>query len=121
MNQHSHLPIYNTTFSLLKDLHQRVPKFAKLYKYTLGERMLDSTMNMLMIIIKANSQKDMKERVFLIEALMEKTDEMLIHIRIAEELKLFNSQNAYPFLAQKITDISRQSAGWKKTYNPQNL
>jgi hypothetical protein len=121
MNQSSQLPIYNSVFFLLKDLHQRVPKFSKLYKYSLGEKMLNTTMEMLMTITKANSQKDMKERVILIEILLEKTDQMLIHVRIAEELKLFNSQNAYPFLTQKIIDISRQSAGWKNIYIPQNL
>lgn len=121
MDQKSHLPIYNAAFALLKDLHQRVPKFPKAYKYSLGEKMLGCATDMLSIIAKANNKKDMSERVYLIGNLIEKTDEILVHVRIAEDLKLFNSQNAYPFLVEKVTDISRQGAGWKNIYIPQNL
>ena len=121
MDQKSYLPIYNVAFVLLKDLHQRVPKFSKLYKYTLGEKMLSCATDILSSIANANTQKDMNDRVRVIESLIQKTDDMLLYIRLAEELKLFNNKNAYPFLVEKVTDISRQATGWKNIYIPQNL
>ena len=36
MAQYSHLPIYNTAFSLLREMYERIPKFGKQYKYLLG-------------------------------------------------------------------------------------
>ena len=82
---------------------------------------MNSAADIVELIVKANGQKDMKERLYFIQILLEKTDEIILQIRIAEELKLFNNKNTYAFLIEKITDISRQATGWKNTYIPQNL
>ncbi len=120
MSQVSHLPIYNSALFLLKDLHERVTKFSKLHKYTLGQKITDYSTEIIIFISDANNEKKSYSRISIIEKIIRKTDELLVYIRVAEELKLFNNTKAYPYLIEKICEISRQSAGWKNIYLPQN-
>ncbi|MEI6191444.1 MAG: four helix bundle protein [bacterium] len=140
MSQSSHLPIYNSAFFLLKEYYKRVPKFPKQYKYFLGERMIECLVEIIKLVQEANNQKNNYKRVLVIDKIGEKIDELLLYTRIAGELFLFDKpekkekdkekENAsvenetsnlvYFFLSEKIVDLSRQNAGWKKYYTPQN-
>ena len=137
MSQSSHLPIYNSAFFLLKEYYKRVPKFPKQYKYFLGERMIESLVDIIKLVQEANNQKNNYKRVLIIDKVGEKIDELLLYTRIAGELFLFakpekeekekvgekkdESNRVYFFLSEKIVELSRQNAGWKKYYTPQNL
>ncbi len=121
MSQSSHLKIYNSAMFLLRDFYERVPKFSKQYKYILGEKMISCVVEIIMLITKANNERMDKRRVLIIEEIINKTDELFVYVRIAEELKQFNSSSAYSYLIEKITDISKQSTGWRKIYIPQNF
>jgi hypothetical protein len=143
MSQSSHLPLYNSTFFLLKEYHRRVPKFPKQYKYFLGGRMIESLVDIIKLIQEANNQKSNYKRILCIDKISEKIDELLLYTRIAGELFLFDrsekkekkdkdkekekvgvekeeSNRVYLFLSEKIVELSRQNAGWKKYYSPQN-
>ena len=137
MSQSSHLPIYNSAFFLLKEYYKRVPKFPKQYKYFLGERMIESLVDIIKLVQEANNQKNNYKRVLIIDKIGEKIDELLLYTRIAGELFLFakpekeekekvgekkdESNRVYFFLSEKIVELSRQNAGWKKYYAPQDL
>ena len=120
MSQISHLPIYNSSLFLLKDLHERVTKFSKLHKYTLGQKITCCATEIIILISDANNEKKSYSRISVIDKIIRKTDELLVYIRIAEELKLFNNEKSYPYLIEKICEISRQGAGWKNIYLPQS-
>ena len=115
------LKIYNSALFLLKDLYERVPKFSKQYKYLLGDKLIQCNVEILKEISKANAQKIKAQRVKHLDIILEYIDEMFIYIRIAEELHQFNSQNTYPYIFEKVLEISRQATGWKKLYIPQNF
>lgn len=120
MSQTSHLKIYNSGIFLLKDIYERLPKFSKQYKYLLGERIVDCLVEIIINITEVNNQKFTRKRVEGIDKILLKIDELFVYIRIAEELKQFNSVNAYPHLIEKINEIGKQATGWRKIYNPQN-
>ena len=139
MSQSSHLPLYNSAFFLLKEFYKRVPKFPKQYKYFLGGKTIESLVEIIKLIQEANNQKSNYKRVLCIDKIGEKIDELLLYTRIAGELFLFDksekkekkdkekvgmeseeSNKAYLFLSDKIVELSRQNAGWKKYYTPQN-
>ena len=105
---------------LLKDFYERVPRFSKQYKYLLGEKIIDCIIRMIMNIVSANGERVDHKRIIFIESILSNIEELFIYIRIAEELKQFKSATAYPFLIEKLMDISRQSSGWKKIYIPRN-
>lgn len=134
MSQSKHLPIYNSTFFLLKEYYKRVPKFPKQYKYFLGERMISTIVEILSLIHKANSQNSNYKRVLCLNKIEEKIDELFLYTRIANELFLFskpekkelsprekeNSNKVYFFLSEKISELSRQKNGVEKLlYSPE--
>ena len=141
MSQSSHLPLYNSAFFLLKEFYKRVPRFPKQYKYFLGGKMTESLVEIIKLIQEANNQKNNYKRVLCIDKIGEKIDELLLYTRIAGELFLFDksekkekkdkekekvgveseeSNKVYLFLSDKIVELSRQNAGWKKYYIPRN-
>ena len=121
MSHSSELKIYNSAIFLLKDLYERIPKFSKQYKYLLGERLIDCTIEIIKQISLANNERSKLKRVEHLDIVLQKIDEMFVYVRIAEELKQFKSSSAYLYLIEKLSEISRQGTGWRKIYLPQNL
>jgi hypothetical protein len=117
--QYSHLPIYNVAFDLLKELYQRVPKFAKQYKYFLGGRIIGYNVDIVSLIIQANSERDAQRRKYFLDELINIIELLTIHLRMASELKQLGTQKAYLYLSEKAVVLSKQAEGWKK-YMPQN-
>jgi hypothetical protein len=90
MSQSKHLPIYNSAFFLLKEYYKRIPKFPKQYKYFLGEKMVDTLVEVIRLIQEANSQNSNYKRVLCLNKIEEKIDELFLYNRIAGELFLFH-------------------------------
>ena len=119
MAQYSHLPIYNKAFAILREFYQRVPKFGKQYKYFLGGKLIEYSVDIIKIIIKANSERNQERRTELIEHLCTTIEMLITQLRIANELRQLGGQKSYLFLCELIVDLSKQAEGWKK-YTPQN-
>lgn len=112
MSRYAHLPIYNTAFDLLKELYIRVPKLNKQYKYTLGSSLISINMECIKMIIVANSLLKVERKGILTELIF-KIEEVIILLRITEELKLFSSDKQYLILMEKITNLAHQAEGWR--------
>ena len=119
MAQYSHLPIYNKAFVVLRELYIRVPKFGKQYKYFLGGKLIENAIEIIKLIIKANSERDKERRQAIIEHLCLTIEMLITHLRIANELKQLGGQKSYLFLCEMTVELSKQAEGWKK-YVPQN-
>ena len=117
MAQYSHLPIYNKAFSMLRELYQRTPKFGKQYKYFLGGKMIENSIEIIKLIIKANSERDKEKRTMMIENICLTAEMLIIHLRIANELRQLGGQKPYLYLCEMVIDLSKQAEGWKK-YSP---
>jgi hypothetical protein len=119
MAQYSHLPIYNKGFEVLRELYMRVPKFGKQYKYFLGGKLIENSVDIIKLIIKANSERDKEKRQAQIEYLCLTIEMLITHLRIANELRQLGGQKSYLFLCEMVVNLSKQAEGWKK-YTPQN-
>jgi len=86
MSQSSHLPIYNSAFFLLKEYYKRVPKFPKQYKYFLGERMIESLVDIIKLVQEANNQKNNYKRVLVIDKIGKKVNALPKKRPIKKEL-----------------------------------
>ncbi len=113
MSKYAHLPIYNTAFSILKELYIRIPKFGKSYKHTLGNRLLDAGQEIVILIIQANN--DRITRLQKIEELRKNAELLTILSRIADELGQWGGERIYLSFAEKIVSLSKQCEGWRKT------
>ena len=114
MSIYSNLPIYNNIFSLLKELYVRVPKFSKEYKYLLGEKMIKCCIDSMVLINQISSSKERTERTVLLLKIEDKMNELLVHIRIANELNQLIKKENYFFLSEKVVEILNQAENWKK-------
>jgi hypothetical protein len=112
MARYNHLPIYNTAFGLLKELYIRVPKLNKQYKYTLGSSLIFANMECIKYIVTANN-RPISERKEILTELIWKAEEIIILLRVVEELKLFSSDKQYLILMENVTNLARQAEGWR--------
>ena len=110
-----YVSIYTVAFGFLKELHMRVPKFSKQYKYFLGGKLIECNIEIIRLIISANNQRDMPLRATELAKLSEKIELLILHTRIAEELNQWGSQKGYLFLVEKLADLSKQAEGWRKS------
>lgn len=120
MAQYSHLPIYNKAFAVLRELYDRVPKFGKQYKYFLGGKLIENSVEIIKLIIKANSERDVEKRQVSMEYLCLTIEMLITHLRIANELRQLGGQASYLFLSEMVVDLSKQAEGWRK-YIPRNV
>jgi len=114
MSQYSQLPIYNSVFLLLKDLYEMVPKFAKQYKYLLGEKMLDYCVKTIILITQISEEKENEKRIIFVSKISDNINTLLIYTRLANELNQLGKESTYFYLSEKILDISNQTENWKK-------
>jgi len=100
-------------------MYMRVPKFGRQYKYFLGGKLVENNIEIIRLIIKANSERDKEKRQAQLEQLCLTIETMTTHLRIANELRQLGGQRPYLFLCEMIVDLSKQAEGWKK-YVPRN-
>ena len=91
---------------------QIVRHFARYHKYTIGSELRTLSRQVVLLIIKANNAQDKRPRL---EELLEKLEEMKILIRIAKEVKAFNSFHSFEVSVRHLDSVTRQCAGWLKS------
>ena len=89
MARYEHLPVYKAAMDMTIYFEQIVRHFARYHKYTIGSELRTLSRQVVLLIIKANNAQDKRPRL---EELLEKLEEMKILIRIAKEVKFFNSR-----------------------------
>ena len=120
MAKYEHLPIFRKATELTVYLENAVRGFSRYQKYSIGERLRQTSWDLLMLIVRANNE-DIDERFDLLSALREKGQEMRITLDIANELGAFPKKNAYPYSARLAVEINRQSEGWLKSVRGRSL
>ena len=63
MALHNELPVYKATYDLLLEIFKFTKEFGKEYKYTVGENLKKQTIDLLTLIYRANSRKDISIEV----------------------------------------------------------
>ena len=115
MAKYSHLPIYNTAFSLLREFYERIPKFSKQYKYLLGGELLKVNIEIIRLIIEINNERERKERLKLTKDLIWQCESLNILLRIADELLQLGGRKSYLYLVEKSVSLVKQAESWRKS------
>ena len=91
MAQYSELPVYKASYDLLLAIFHFVKNFTKEFKYTLGEKLKNETLEMLINIYRANRTKGNFYKA------IEKQNKLILHHKPdADEMKNFlSSMNSY--------------------------
>jgi uncharacterized protein (UPF0371 family) len=88
-----------------------VKNFQKEYKYTIGEKLKNEAIEMVIQVFKANVARDKKEH--LLKA-RENVEVIRLLIRLLKDLKQIDIKSLAD-INVKTEEISRQFAGWEKS------
>ncbi len=113
MSTYQELPVYKSTYDLLIGVFQFTKGFSKEYKYTVGESLKKETIELLVLIYRANSKK---EKVEVLQEAREHIEVIRLLVRVMNDLRQINL-SAFVQVNQKIEDVSRQLTGWQRAQN----
>lgn len=105
-------PVFQQAYELLKDIHLARRTFAKPEKYSLGETLEQSVLDMLLHIIDAGqSRKEWK--VAAIDAALRDLEKTKILIRLAWDLQQIHERRMSTW-QERVQTIGRMLGGWRK-------
>ncbi len=113
MGLHQELPIYKACYDLVLEMFQLVKDFSREYKFTIGERLKNETMELLILIFRANTREDKRE---VLKEARENVEVVRLLVRLLKDLKQI-SLKKFVFINQKIENVSRQLTGWQRSLN----
>ncbi|MBP8994584.1 MAG: four helix bundle protein [Bacteroidales bacterium] len=111
MSLHYELPVYKSCYDMLVEMFLFTKNFSKDFKYTVGESIKKETIDLLVLIFRANSRKD--KHIVLQEA-REHIEVIRLLIRLMKDLKQISLKN-FVTINQKIEDVSKQLTAWQKS------
>ena len=111
MARYIHLPIYKKSYDLLIEIFKITKEFTREYKYTIGEKLKDETMELIMQIYRANNQKDKGKNL---EIILEKILIIELLLRLSRDIRVL-SLKKYTRVIQITDEIARQTQGWLKS------
>lgn len=110
MAQYKHLPIYKLTYDILLRIMQITKDFPREYKYTLGQKLKDEIIDLVILIYRANSAKDKANHL---EMIVERVQLIQLLIRLCHDIRILKRKH-YAELAEKTDSLARQAQGWLK-------
>lgn len=109
MAQYNHLPIYKTSYDLLLEVMQTTKNFPREFRYSIGEKIDNELIELVVSIYKANSAKD-KEKYIL--DILEHAQFVNLFLRMSCDLKIL-PLNRYATFIESVGSIQKQANGWK--------
>lgn len=110
MAYYSDLPVYKATYDLLLEMFRFTKNFTKEYKYTVGESLKKETIELIILIYRANSRTDKQETL---QTAREHIEVIRLLIRLMKDLHEINVKK-FVFINQQVENVSKQLAGWQK-------
>lgn len=106
------MPILSQLTTLYELIHKLVFTFPKYERYTLGEKIQNTLLSSIELIIIANSSSKYEKEKILLKA-NSKIELLKIFIRIALNCKLIEVEK-YLIISGKIQEIGKMTQGWIK-------
>ena len=97
-------------YDILKWLLPQMSRFPRAYKFTLGDRITDLGLDVLMLLVEANYTRDKAE---LLQQANRKLEQMRYLLRLCKDLELF-SLKRYGHISRQINEAGNQIGGWLK-------
>ncbi len=105
------LQIYKDAYLLTGKIYDAIPQMEKLHRYTIGSKILDSSLDMFKWITMANKARGC-ERIKALDEFLVNFEQLRVYLKLCTDFKLFKMKTLIEFF--KIIDsISRQLSGWR--------
>jgi len=101
---YDNLPIYKSALDLVVYIETIIKGFERYHKYTIGEDLRNYSKELLFMIQRANISSQREAELL---KLRDKAEEVKMLIRVIQELKVFKTLLALPFLTQKSSLFGR--------------
>jgi len=110
------LPLYRDTYRLLNNLLILTQDFPRFFRYSMGSRMVDLTLDMLSLIYKANSSY---EKVGVLTEFLDRYRMLQMLFRVCVEQKVI-TERKYASFGLLLEKIGKQATSWKQ-YNERGM
>lgn len=109
MAEYKHLPIYKTTYQLLELVVRKTKEFPKDFKYSLGDKLRNECIELVVFIYKANSFR--QQRVEYLRQILERVQVIELMLRLSKDLHLLNI-SGFSEIVLLTDSLVRQTQGW---------
>jgi hypothetical protein len=106
------MPILSQLLILYESIHKIVFSFSKYERYTLGEKIQNTLLSLIELVIMVNSSNKYEKEKNLLRV-SAKIETIKILIRIALNCKLIETEK-YLETARKLQEIGKMTQGWIK-------
>jgi len=114
MANYEDLKVFTKFYDFTLWLHQKVVKFPKNSRFTLGQRVENIAFEILELVVVANSTFDKKQRLELQKKVGVRLEVLRILMRIAKDLEFINVRS-YKFGCEKLLEVGKILGGWMKS------
>lgn len=118
MNLTVDLPIYKKTYELTSLLIDYVQEFPKQFKFSIGEKIIDTSLQLFEFISLANKSSEGEARAKYLNQFLLKFEILKTLIRLCSEKKIISIKQTAA-IAMLTTSISKQATAWKNYKQPQ--
>jgi hypothetical protein len=105
------LPIYKAAMDVVVRIDGAVQRFAKGHKYTLGARLRETTVDIVVLIARCNRRA---ERARELPVLCDRVEELKLLINLGKEVKAFASFNQFAEVMDQVVALARQAEAWRR-------
>jgi len=109
------IPVFQKTYDLYKSFYSLILDFPKKDRYTIGQRVENTILDILEKIIAA-SQLSKSEKVPTLQEASIKLDILKVLIRCCKDLKILDNKK-YLIFESQVIEIGRMLGGWIKASN----
>ena len=99
-------------YDLLLAIYERTKLFTREHKYTLGEKLKNETLELLINIYKANKSKQ-ATRLQYIETARQNIEVVRLLLRVTKDLKIIGIKG-HVALNVQVEELSKQLSSWQK-------
>ncbi len=117
MATYDQLPVYKASYDLLICIFEFSKNFNKEYKYTIGEKIKNETLELILLIYRANS---VETKAPVIQTAREHIEVLRLLIRLTKDLRQI-SLPKFVEINEKIENVSKQLTGWQKSVKSQKV
>jgi hypothetical protein len=111
--KYSDLQIFRSAMELAKYVDIIVRSFNRDSRYTFGQDLRVRSQELLFLISKINRTRN---KIEFLRQLVERCDEFLIIVYLAQELKLIKSFSQFERLSKLGVDVTKQANGWYNSF-----
>ncbi len=106
--------IYTKMMEVLLWLFQKINSFPKKQRFVLGQRIENTGLEILKLIIQANNEKNTAKKLQHIKEINTQLEILRSLLQIALDLKFMNARSL-EFIITQIDEVGRMLGGWAKS------